>query len=163
MIIIIILFSFHDVCSTRPFHRLMNGSNELSHILSSSSLFPTSDLAISAVRSLRRTPSHLLRFQQKEHPLRDCERPIVPSLEYKSYRSRSSRMKRVSSSTSTFYPLLSLSLSLSLSSTFLEIAFLRNFMLGETPFLSASPVQFYRDSRVFQTRVFVGSALRPRG
>ena len=33
IIIIIILFSFQDVCSARPFHRDMNGSNELSHIL----------------------------------------------------------------------------------------------------------------------------------
>lgn len=33
IIIIIILFSFQNVCWTRPFHRDMNGSNELSHIL----------------------------------------------------------------------------------------------------------------------------------
>lgn len=33
IIIIIILFSFHDVCSTQSFHRNVNGSNELSHIL----------------------------------------------------------------------------------------------------------------------------------
>lgn len=33
IIIIIILFSFQPVCSERPFHRDMNGSNELSHIL----------------------------------------------------------------------------------------------------------------------------------
>lgn len=44
IIIIIIPYSFQDVCSTRPFHRDMNGSNELSHILFQLPFLPLQDL-----------------------------------------------------------------------------------------------------------------------
>lgn len=43
IIIIIILVSFQDACSTQPFHRDMNGSNELSHILFQLLFLPLQD------------------------------------------------------------------------------------------------------------------------
>lgn len=69
IIIIIILFSFHKVCSVQPFHRDMNGSNELSHILFQVLSFTPLQNSHPALKA-----SSFRRSFDKEHPTVSCDR-----------------------------------------------------------------------------------------